>query len=147
MRAAPSGAVGLITSSPFGALLDVAHQVALGRVVGVALVDDGHDRAGTDDAGLRSLDDLDAVEDRLELADATLHVPLLVLRRVVVAVLREVAELACPLDLRGHLDAAPGLEVVELGLQPLVRRLGQLVRFHGGASLSARPCGLWTHSL
>ena len=24
------------------------------------------------------------------------------------------------------------LEVVELGLQPLVRRLGQLVRFHGG---------------
>ena len=44
---------------PVGALLDVADQVALGVVVGVALVDDGDDRARTDDAGLRRLDDLD----------------------------------------------------------------------------------------
>ena len=90
-----------------GLLLDVADEVALGVVVAVALVDDGDDRARADDAGLGRLDDLGVLEDRLELADAALHVALLVLGGVVVAVLGEVAELAGPLDLLGHLDAAP----------------------------------------
>ena len=87
---------------------------------------------GPDHARLGRLDDLGVLEQRLELADAPLHVALLVLGRVVVAVLREVAQLAGALDLGGDLDAAPRGEVVELGAQPVVRLLGQLVRFHGG---------------
>ena len=120
-----------------GALLDVADEVALGVVVAVALVDDRDDGARPDDAGLGGGDDLGVLEDRLELADAALHVALLVLGGVVVAVLGEVAELAGPLDLRGDLDAAPRGEVVELGLQPVERLLGQLVRFHGASTLPA----------
>ena len=90
------------------------------------------DRARADHAGRRRLDDLGVLEDRLELADAALHVALLVLGGVVVAVLGQVAQLAGALDLRGDLEAAPRRgEVVELGPQPVVRGLGQLVRFHG----------------
>ena len=111
-------------------LLDVTDEVALGLVVGVALVDEGDDAAGPDDAFGGRGDDLGVLEDVLELADASLHVALLVLGRVVVAVLGEVAELARPLDLLGHLDSTAGGQVVELGAQTVVRLLRQLVRLH-----------------
>ena len=75
-----------------------------------------------DGAVVAAVDDLGVLEDRFELADAALHVALLVLGRVVVAVLRQVAELARPLDRLGDLDAAPGGEVVELRLQPVEGR-------------------------
>ena len=74
----------------------------------------------------RALDDLGVLEEVLELADPALHVALLVLGGVVVAVLAEVAQLAGRLDLLGDLDAAAGGEIVELGLQPVVRRAGEL---------------------
>ena len=85
------------------------------------------DRAGRDRAvGAAALDDLGVLEERLELADAALHLALLVLGGVVVAVLGEVAELAGRLDLAGDLDPAAGGEVLVLGLQPLVRGAGEL---------------------
>ena len=83
-----------------------------------------------DDPCVAALDDLGVLEDVLELADAALHVALLVLGRVVVAVLAEVAEQAGRLDLLGDLDAAARGEVVELGLQPFVRGAGELGRRH-----------------
>ena len=83
------------------------------------------------DLALRAgLDDLAVLEQVLELADPALHVALLVLGGVVVAVLAEVAQLAGPLDLVGDLDPAAGGEVVELGLQPVERRAGELVLCH-----------------
>src|SRR5947209_40939 len=74
-------------------LLDRADEIALGVVV--ALVADGDDRAGGDGAtgGAGSVDDLGALEHRLQLADARLHLALVVLGRVVVAVLGQVTEL------------------------------------------------------
>ena len=94
-------------------------EVALGGRLVVALVDDGDDAAGTDDAVARRGDDLGVLEQVLELADAALHVALLVLGGVVVAVLGQVAELAGSFDLAGDLDATTCREVLELGLQPI----------------------------
>ena len=87
-------------------------------------------RAGGDDALVAALDDLGGLEHVLELADAALHVALLVLGGVVVAVLAEVADQSGRLDLLGDLDAAPGGEVVELGLQPFESGAGELRRRH-----------------
>ena len=96
----------------------MADQVALGHVVGIALVDHRDDHHVVDDLGV--------LEQVLELADPALHVALLVLGGVVVAVLGEVAHLAGAFDLVGDLDAAAGGEIVELGLQPVECRAGQL---------------------
>ena len=68
------------------------------------------------DPFLAGIDDLGVLEEVLELTDAAFHVALLVLGRVVVAVLAEVAEKACRLDLLSDLDAAASGEVVMLGL-------------------------------
>ena len=99
-------------------LLHVPDEVALGHAVVVALVDDGDDRAGRDDALVAALDDLGGLDDVLELADAAFHLALLVLGRVVVAVLAEVTHQSGRLDLLGNLDPTPRGEVEELGLQP-----------------------------
>ena len=125
------------------ALLDVADEVGLGVVVGVAVVDDGDDDARADDALGRALDDLAVVQDRVELADAALHVALLVLGRLVVAVLRQVAQLAGPLDGLRDLDAAARREVLVLGLEPLVGAPGELVDI--GHGQSRVPPGLTLH--
>ena len=75
-------------------LLGVAHEVALGVLLVVALVHDGDHGADGHLALGAALDDLGVLDEVLELADAALHVALLVLRGVVVAVLRQVAEQA-----------------------------------------------------
>ncbi len=119
-------------------LLQVPDEVALGHAVVVALVDDGHDRAGETIPSSSALDDLGGLDDVLELADAAFHVALLVLRRVVVAVLAEVAQQSGRLDLLGDLDPTPGGEVVELGLQPFECGAGELGRRHSGKTLPPR---------
>ena len=62
----------------------------------------------------------------LELADPGLHLPLGVLGGVVVAVLGQVAEGPGGLDGPGDLHPAPGGEVLELGLEPLVGGWGEV---------------------
>jgi hypothetical protein len=57
-------------------------------------------------------------------------VALLVLRGVVTGVLTEVTLLTSALDLLRHLDAATSGEVVELGLDAVVRDAGQLRSSH-----------------
>ncbi len=86
-----------------------------------------------------AVDDLGVLEEVLELADPALHVALLVLGRVVVGVLLEVALLAGAFDLVGDLDPAAGGEIVELGLQPVECRCGQLHCCHGDGRI---PVGL-----
>ena len=63
----------------------------------------------------------------LELTDATLHVPLLVLGGVIAGVLAQVALLAGAFDLLGDLDATAGGQVVELGLQTVEGGSGELL--------------------
>ncbi len=103
--------------------LHVADEVPLGHVVGIALVDDG--------VHLRGLDDLGVLEQVLELADATLHVPLLVLGGVVAGVLLEVALFAGDFDLVGDLDAATRRQIVEFRLELVVGGLRELRVGHG----------------
>ena len=74
------------------------------------------------------LDDLGLSKELGEVADAALHLPLLLLGGVVVAVLGEVAELAGGLDLAGDLDPTTRGQVDVLGLQPVERRLGEVHR-------------------
>ena len=100
----------------------MADEVALGHVVGVAVV---HDRVH-----VLVVDDLGVLERVLELADAPLHMTLFVLRGVVAGVLLEIAFLTGTFDLLGHLDAAAGGEIVELRLQPVVGGAGQLLGRH-----------------
>ena len=66
----------------------------------------------------------------LELADPRLHLALGVLGRVVVAVLRQVAERPRRLDGPGDLDPAPRRQVLELLDEPGVRFRGQLGLAH-----------------
>ena len=96
---------------------------------------------GADAAVGAALDDLGRLEQVLELADAALHVALLVLGGVVVAVLAEVAHQAGRLDLLRDLDPPTGREVVELGLQPVVGGAGELVRRHSGGAYRRFPSG------
>ena len=93
-----------------------------------ALVADGDDGSCGHDALDGVLDDLGVLEDRLQCPDPSFHVALLVLGRVVVAVLGQVAQLTSALDGLRDLDAAASRQVVVLGPQPLVRAAGQLVR-------------------
>src|SRR5439155_9576855 len=67
-----------------------------------------------------------------ELADAHLHLALLLLGGVVTAVLAEVALLAGRPDALGYRRAALAGELVVLGLQPVVGLLGQPRVAHGG---------------
>jgi hypothetical protein len=52
--------------------------------------------------------------------DAALHFALLLLGRVIIAVLAEIAELPCSLDLPCDVDPSASDEVVVLGLPPTV---------------------------
>jgi hypothetical protein len=106
-------------------LLDRSDEVAIRRVV--ALVADLDDRAGDDGAVRVTVDDLGLLEQGLDVADPALHLPLLLLGGVVVAVLRQIAQLAGDLDLAGDLHSTPGRQVVELLVQPVVRGAGQSV--------------------
>ena len=74
-----------------------------------------------------ALDDLAVVEDGFELADAALHVALLVLGRLVVAVFRQIAQLAGAFDRLRDLDPAARGEVLVLGLEPLMSAPGELM--------------------
>ncbi len=56
-------------------------------------------------------DDRGQLDQSGEVADAGLHLPLLLLGRVVVAVLLEVAHFAGDLDLAGDLDAPDGRQL------------------------------------
>src|SRR5690606_27188815 len=79
------------------------------------------DGAGANRAvGLGRLAGLRVLEDRGQLADASLLLALLVLRRVIPAVLAEVAFLAGSLDALRDLLAADGREVLELRREPVV---------------------------
>ena len=79
---------------------------------------------GRDLVGLRRLADLGGAQQLLQVADARLLLALLLAGGVVAAVLPEVALLAAGVDLGGD-DRAVGDQLVELGLQPVVRVLGQ----------------------
>ena len=86
-------------------------------------LDDG---AGSDDLARLALDDHGGAQDLLELADARLVVALLVLGRVVVGVLPDVAVLAGALDPGRDLLAARARTLGELLLEPVVGLLRQL---------------------
>ena len=105
---------------PSPLLLDGSDEEAFDVVV--AVVADGDDSPGGD--GLLGpalhVHDLGGLESGLELTDAGLHLPLAVLRRVVVAVLRQVSEGPRRLDRSRDLDASTGRQVLELSLQALV---------------------------
>ena len=132
------------------ALLDGADEEPLRLVLVVPVVAQG-DRAAQRDrpvVGSAVVDQLDVLEHGLELADAGLHLSLEVLGRVVVAVLREVAEGPGRLDLLGDLHPAPRGQILQLGHQPVVGGLGQLRGFclvggnvRHGESFGRRACG------
>ncbi|MEY3165290.1 MAG: 3-isopropylmalate dehydrogenase [Actinomycetota bacterium] len=105
-------------------------EVTLGCVIGVTVVDDRDDRAQSDLALRCRCDDLCVFEDRFDLANATFHVALLVLGRVVVAVFLQISEQSRGLDLLSDLDSTTGREVCELGGQPVVCSLRKLVFRH-----------------
>ena len=67
-----------------------------------------------------------------ELADAPLHLPLLLTGGVIAAVLGEVALFAGCGDPGGHLGASHSLEVGEFGLELVVGLLGEPHRFGFG---------------
>jgi len=122
--------------------------VAIGEAHG-----DGH--AGLHDAVVRGcLADAGTVQQLGQLADARLLLALLLLGGVVAAVLAKVTLLARGLDPGGQLVATFARHVVELGLEPVVRLLGQpgddLARTRHGNSFGAprcresrRRCRLW----
>ena len=92
---------------------------------------DVDDRADPDGVGVRVLDDLGAVEPGAQRADARLEQALLVLRRVVLEVLGQVAELARLLDRRDDLGSPRTFELRELLAQRRSLLLGQpLVLYH-----------------
>jgi short-chain Z-isoprenyl diphosphate synthase len=77
----------------------------------------------------------------LELPDARLHLALLVLGRVVLGVLAQVAVGAGDLDLGGDPLATLGLERLELALEAVVGLLAQVGLGHGGSSCRSEEAG------
>ena len=120
-------------------LFHMADQVHLSHLGSVAFVHDRDDRAGADETVISRFDDLGTLDKELELADAALHVALLILGRVVVAILAEVAQEARGFDLLRHGDASAGAEVVVLGLQTLVSGPRQVGTGHKGSKSTADP--------
>ena len=59
--------------------------------------------------------------------DPPLHLSLLLLGRVIVAVLGQVAEFTGHLNLAGEVDTPPSGEVLQLGYEPVVGLLGELL--------------------
>src|SRR5438105_2403196 len=79
-----------------GALLGgVGQQVDLVLGVWVVHGPDGHERPRLGGVASRRLEDLGVLQAMLQLADAALHQGLLVLGRLVLGVLADVAQLAC----------------------------------------------------
>jgi hypothetical protein len=108
----------------------------------LSLVPQRHDRARLDHARATAFHDLGVLQQGLEVADPRLHLPLLFLRRVVVAVLGEVAHFAGRLDLARDVDPPAGGEIEVLGLQPLVRGARQLMGLlHRSDATGALPEG------
>ena len=123
----------------------MSDEVALGLIGGVSVVKDGHHAADRDLAIACHFENFMVLEDRLDLADAGLHVTLLVLGRVVIAVLLEVAHLACPTDALCDLDSSTGSEIEMFGLEPLegTRRNAMrrhVVRLPIGGSVNTHAC-------
>ena len=108
----------------------MSDQVALGCIVGVAVIDDGDDRAETDHTVRSGGNDFCVFEDRLDLSNATFHVSLLVFGGVVVTVFLEVSKQASGLDLLSDLNATAGREVGKFGSQAIVCGLRKLVLGH-----------------
>ncbi len=84
----------------------------------------GHARAH-DTVGTRRFADLRVRQDVGELVDSGLLLALLLLGGVVSAVLLQVALIPSRLDLLGDVDPALTGEVIQLGLEPVVRLLGK----------------------
>src|SRR6266516_1793793 len=100
-----------------------AEQERLGVVLVVVEVD-GHDRARGHRVGLGCLAHVRPAQQLLQVADPPLLLALLLAGGVVTAVLPQVTLFASGVDLRG--DHGPMRdELVEFGLQPVVRVLGQ----------------------
>ena len=118
------------------ALFVIIFVIVFVVVVLVENRDDGalHDRV---DVAL-VVDDHGSLDERAQVSDAGLGLALLLFGGVVVAVLAEVAHLACRFDLAGDVDAPLGGEVNEFGLQAVVGGLGELVLVHGHATDSRR---------
>jgi hypothetical protein len=109
-----------------------------------------HDRADADRLGRDVLlvDHRRRAQPVLELGDLLLEHRLLVLGVVVLGVLRDVAELPGILDPLGHLLAAHGGKVLDLGLQILetlrceddfLRHFNPWLGFSGRASVAMKP--------
>ena len=94
----------------------------------IAFVADGDDRSGADRFAAGLLDDHCILDHLGQVGDAPLHLPLFFFRSVIVAVLREVAELTGRLDLPGDVDPSDGGELVILGFQAIKSCLGELLR-------------------
>ncbi len=114
------------------AFLDGPDEV-LRRLV-VTLHADLDDGPGRDDVAGGVLDDDRVAQHLLELADPCLVVPLLVLGRVVVGVLPDVAVLARPFDPHRDLTAALSGPERELFLEPLVGRRRQMGGLHASGA-------------
>src|SRR6185312_9395575 len=101
-------------------------QQELQRVLVVTVERDRDHHAGRGRPGLaRGRADLRVLEQLAQLEGAGVHLALLLLGRVVAAVLPQVAFLAGGLDLLSDLDAVRTLEILQLGLQTVVRILGK----------------------
>jgi len=102
----------------------------LGCIFRVTFVNDGDDGSEADNAFRGGRDDFNVLEERLDLANTTFHVTLLVFGSVVVAIFLKVAKFARPFDFVGYFDASARGEVGKFGLQALIRGLGELVLCH-----------------
>ena len=112
----------------------VPHDVTLGIIGAIALVDHRDDAV--------TLDDLGVIENVLEFADAAFHVALFVLGRVIAGIFLQITLGAGGLDFLGDLDAAAGGEVLELRAQSVVGGAGQLLSCHGDKTIPAPCCGV-----
>ena len=122
----------------------VEEAVGAGASLGVvvAFVADLDLHARGDDALLAdaALDDAGRAEHRLELADTRLHLPLGVFGRVVVAILRQVAEHSSGLDLAGDLHPAARRQVLEFSDKARMSYGGQLRLCHALEATGWRKC-------
>ena len=112
-------------------------------VVVVSVVAQLHYGANGHGTVIRRLDNYGVAQNGGQTPYAGLHHPLLVLGRLVVAVLGQVAQLARDLDLAGDIDAAPRSEVLQLRLEAVEGISGQLGRLSHGARCYRAPsaCG------
>ena len=82
------------------------------------------------------VDDFRVLENVFQFANATFHVPLLVLGCVVTGVFFQVAFGASSLDLFGNLYPTTSREVVKFGAKTVVCGAGQMWSCHGDETIS-----------